>query len=157
MAGAKEYTVKPSPFPATTKTATAIIKGAETTATTVYFTDKIMVTVTQNGRLAHWVHVPLDVAATDDSLTSNYYLDPDDDTPPSDLLPMHHLTATTILGGTIPEIDVLGQTLATQIASAIKTRSSGEMRTLVVGTGLDKGMSGREEYSELVGLILGTL
>lgn len=70
---------------------------------------------------------------------------------------MHHLTATTILGGTIPELDVLGQTLATQIASAVMTRDSRERRMVVVGMGLDKSMSGREEFGELMGLVLGVL
>ena len=51
----KEYTVTRTPFPATTKTATASIKGAEATATTAYFADKILITVSQGGRLAHWV------------------------------------------------------------------------------------------------------
>ena len=54
-ASESDYTVTASPFPATTKSASAIIKGAETTATTIYFADKILVTITQNGRLAHWV------------------------------------------------------------------------------------------------------
>lgn len=98
--------------------------------------------------------MPLDISATDPSFTSNAYLDRDVDDPSSDLLPNHHLTATTILGGTVSEVDVLGQTLATQIASAIKTRDSRELRTVVFGTGLDKSMSGREEFSELVGLVL---
>jgi proteasome assembly chaperone 3 len=70
---------------------------------------------------------------------------------------MHHLTATTILGGTIPELEVLGQTLATQIASAVKTRDSRETRMVVVGMGLEKSMSKREEFSELVGLVLNVL
>ena len=70
---------------------------------------------------------------------------------------MHHLTATTILGGTIPELEVLGQTLATQIASAVKTRDSRETRMVVMGMGLEKSMSKREEFSELVGLVLNVL
>lgn len=49
------YEVTPTPFPASTKTASATIKGLETVATAVYFADKILITVTQNGRLAHWV------------------------------------------------------------------------------------------------------
>jgi proteasome assembly chaperone 3 len=98
--------------------------------------------------------VPLDIAATDASMTSTPYLAREDDDPSSDLLPMHHLTATTILGGTIPELDILGQTLATQIASAIKTRDERETRIVVLGMGLDKGMVSREEFSELVGLVL---
>ena len=77
--------------------------------------------------------------------------------PSSDLLPNHKLTATTILGGTIPELDILAQTLATQIASAIKTRDAREERTVVLGTGLDKSMSAREPYSELVGLLFEVL
>ncbi|KAF2250674.1 hypothetical protein BU26DRAFT_480984 [Trematosphaeria pertusa] len=157
MAGSADYTVTPSRFPATTKTASTSIKGTETTATTVYFADKILITVTQNGRLAHWVHVPLDIAPTDASLTSNPYLGRDEDDPSSDLLPMHHLTATTVLGGGMQEVDVLGQTLATQIASAVKTSNSREMRTVVLGSGLDKSMSGREEFSEVVGLVLEVL
>jgi proteasome assembly chaperone 3 len=103
------------------------------------------------------IHVPLDISATDASTTSNPSLDRDDDELPSDLLPNHQLTATTILGGTIPELEVLGQTLATQIASAIKTRDSRELRTVVVGAGLDKSMKGRDEFSELVGLVLEVL
>jgi proteasome assembly chaperone 3 len=103
------------------------------------------------------VHVPLDVSGTDASMTSTAYHDRDEEDPSSDLLPMHHLTATTILGGTVLELDVLGQTLATQIASAIKTRDERETRMVVVGMGLDKSMIGREAFSELVGLVLGVI
>lgn len=70
---------------------------------------------------------------------------------------MHHLTATNILGGTIPELEVLGQTLATQIASAIKTQNDRETRMVVLGMGLDKSVSGRQGFSELVGLVLEVL
>ncbi|KAF1844813.1 uncharacterized protein K460DRAFT_354690 [Cucurbitaria berberidis CBS 394.84] len=149
-----EYSVTAAPYPARTKVASSTIKGIETTATVVNFTDKILITVTQNGRLAHWVHVPLDIATTDASMNYNPYLDRDDEDPTSDLLPMHHLTATTILGGTIPELDVLGQTIATQVASAIKTRDERETRMVVIGLGLDKNMVGREEFGELVGVLL---
>jgi proteasome assembly chaperone 3 len=90
-------------------------------------------------------------------MVANSYLDREDDDPESDLLPMHHLTATTILGGTIPELDILGQTLATQVATALKTRDERETRTVVLGMGLDKSMIGREEFSELVGLVLGVI
>jgi proteasome assembly chaperone 3 len=100
------------------------------------------------------VHVPLDIAATDHSMTSHAYLDRDEEDTNSDLLPMHHLTATTVLGGTVAELDVLGQTLATQIASAIKTRDERETRMVVLGMGLDKSMVGRDAFSELVGLVL---
>lgn len=55
MATDASYEVTPTPFPASTKTASATIKGFETVATVVSFADKILITVTQNGRLAHWV------------------------------------------------------------------------------------------------------
>jgi proteasome assembly chaperone 3 len=98
--------------------------------------------------------VPLDISATDASMTSVPYLDRDEDEPASDLLPMHHLTATTVLGGTVPELEILGQTLATQIASAVKTRDERETRIVVLGMGLDKSMINREAFSELIGLVL---
>jgi proteasome assembly chaperone 3 len=70
---------------------------------------------------------------------------------------MHQLTATTILGGTVPELDTLGQTLATQVASAIKQRDERESRMVVLGMGLDKSMVERGAFSELVGLVLGII
>ncbi|KAF2121224.1 hypothetical protein BDV96DRAFT_640619 [Lophiotrema nucula] len=152
-----DYTVTPTPYPATTKSSSTDISSISTTAKTHYFADKILITITQNGKLAHWVHVPLDISQTDGSLTSNPYLEQDDDVPSSELLPIHHLTATTILGGTVPELEVLGQTLATQIASVIVQRDEREKRMVVIGMGLEKSMSGREEFSELVGLVLGVL
>ncbi|KAJ8113654.1 hypothetical protein OPT61_g4261 [Boeremia exigua] len=153
----EEYTITPAPFPARSKVASSSINGLDTTVTFMSFADKILITVTQQGRLAHWVHVPLDISATDASTTSQSYYDRDDDDPNSDLLPMHHLTATTILGGTIPELEVLGQTLATQIASAIKTQNDRETRMVVLGMGLDKSMSEREAFSNLIGTVLEVL
>ncbi|KAH4178321.1 hypothetical protein HBH43_043320 [Parastagonospora nodorum] len=149
-----DYAVSHTSYPARTKTSSATIKGLRTVATAVNFADKILITVTQDGRLAHWVHVPLDIAATEASMTSNAYLDREEDDPSSDLLPMHHLTATTILGGTVPELEILGQTLATQIASAIKTRDERETRIVVLGMGLDKSMASRGQFGALIGLVL---
>lgn len=45
----------PSAFPARTKQAYAVIAGIRTDVTTVFFADKILLTITQDGRLAHWV------------------------------------------------------------------------------------------------------
>lgn len=50
-----DYVVTPSAYPARTNTDTVTINGLTTTAKTVNFADKIVITVTQNGRLAHWV------------------------------------------------------------------------------------------------------
>ena len=101
--------------------------------------------------------MPLDIAGTDATVTSNSYHDRDDEDPASDLLPMHHLTATTILGGTMADLDVLGQTLATQIASIVKTRDERDTRMVVVGMGLEKSMGGKDQFSELVGLVMEVL
>ena len=83
--------------------------------------------------------------------------DTSEDEPDSMLLPYSHLTATTILGGTKPEFEVLGQTLATTIASAILMRRADEQRMLVLGIGLEKAEMGREGFEALVGLCLDVL
>lgn len=43
------------PYPAIAKQAAAVIDGIITDATSTLFTDKILITVTQDGRLAQWV------------------------------------------------------------------------------------------------------
>jgi len=47
-----------NPFPASTKRATSMIDGISTESTVVYFADKIMITLSQDGRLAQWVGIP---------------------------------------------------------------------------------------------------
>ena len=43
------------PYPAQTKQAVAAVNGLLTDVMVISFSDKIMVTITQEGRLAHWV------------------------------------------------------------------------------------------------------
>lgn len=45
----------PTPFPARTKQAAGIVSGVRTEVTSVHFTDKILLTISQEGRLAQWV------------------------------------------------------------------------------------------------------
>lgn len=47
--------ITPSAFPAQTRTATALINNISTVASRTLFSDKILITVTQGGKLAHWV------------------------------------------------------------------------------------------------------
>lgn len=75
---------------------------------------------------------------------------------------MAHLTATTVLGGTMPERDTVGQLVATQVASAIATKDPEERRLVVVGMGLEKKkgsdeVMSREAFMDLVGLVMGCL
>jgi proteasome assembly chaperone 3 len=44
-----------APYPAKTKTATGTVNGIATEAEVTHFSDKIMVLVSQGGRLAQWV------------------------------------------------------------------------------------------------------
>lgn len=43
------------PFPAPTKQVAGMINGVKTDVMVMNFSDKIMVTISQEGRLAHWV------------------------------------------------------------------------------------------------------
>jgi proteasome assembly chaperone 3 len=43
------------PYPATTKQAAGLVNGVPTDVMMISFADKIMITITQNGRLAQWV------------------------------------------------------------------------------------------------------
>jgi proteasome assembly chaperone 3 len=47
-----------APFPARTCTSTEDIGGIATVITTTRFSDKLMVTISQDGRLAIWVRSP---------------------------------------------------------------------------------------------------
>ena len=46
----------PEPYPAKTKTVSGPINGVPTDVMSVSFADKIVITVSQGGRLAHWVY-----------------------------------------------------------------------------------------------------
>ena len=157
-----------APFPAPSKSTSSVINNNLTTVTRIAFTDKLLLTVSPaSGKLSHWVHVPL--------ATSANPMDPSFSAPsnsaagdPNALLPRPDLTATTVLGGTKREGEVLGQTLATTLASAILHKRPGEERLLVLGLGLqdlvgsgdgdeDEDEESDEWFQEVVGLCLEVL
>ncbi|KAK5137081.1 hypothetical protein LTR08_001090 [Meristemomyces frigidus] len=151
---ATNYVAQPAPFPAASKTSSGVANNTLTSVSTITFTDKLLVTVSQAGRLAHWIHVPLATASAD-PMNPGHYLPVDSE---NALLPRHDLTATTVLGGTKREDEVIGQTLATTIASAILMKRPSEERLLVVGLGLqDASTMGRSGFEEIVGLVLDCL
>lgn len=43
------------PYPAATKQVAGMVNGVKTDVMVMKFSDKIMVTISQEGRLAHWV------------------------------------------------------------------------------------------------------
>lgn len=156
-----------SPFPAATKQAARIIDGIPTDCTVVSFADKIIITLTQDGRLAQWVppsfpplpsfihlltlallqfHVPLD--GHHPGLLEGK--SPDDE---DGLLPLSHLTPTTLLGGTVPEREALGQTIAVQLASVLAMRRKEEGRMLVVGLGLKQKELEGDGFVKIIELV----
>lgn len=152
--GLPEVTAFQQPFPAASKSTSGLVANRLTTVTSMSFADKILITVTQGGRLAHWVHVPL-ATATADPMNPGLLSSSEDS-----LLPMSHLTATTVLGGTKREDEVVGQTLATTIGSAILMKKQHEERLLVLGLGFEQasaGFTGRAQFDEVVGLVLEVL
>ena len=73
------------------------------------------------------------------------------------LLPLTHLTPTTLLGGAATEREAMGQLVAVQLASAISSRNRDEGRSVSVGIGLKEVELGAEGFMELVGLVGGCL
>ncbi|KAI9786904.1 MAG: hypothetical protein M1839_005135 [Geoglossum umbratile] len=138
-----------APFPAKTKQAASVVNGIHTEVLSLFFSDKIVVTIIQDGRLAQWIHVPLESSYStfaDQALPS--------DEEGGGLLPMTHLTPTTVLGGTgSSERETLAQLYATQIASAIAARNPEETRMLVLGLGLQKVDLERETFFDMMDLV----
>lgn len=69
------------------------------------------------------------------------------------MLPLTHLTPTTLLGGGGEDRETLGHLYAAQIASLISTRNAEEKRSVLVGLGLQKIDMGREAFFDLLDLI----
>ena len=159
-----------APFPASSKMSSGLVNDTLTTAASMSFADKLLITLAApDGKLAHWVHVPLGAATTDpmNPSFSSASVDPE-----NALLPRSDLTATTVLGGTKREDEAIGQMLATMIASAILTKRPNEERMLVLGLGAvlpsgndigsgDSVSQGievqRAAFDETVRLVLGVL
>ena len=72
----------------------------------------------------------------------------------TDFLPLTHLTAKTLLGGSISERETMGQLYATQIASAIVTKNPEEKRSMALGLGLSKMEASRDFFLDIIDLAM---
>lgn len=156
-AASPAYDVQPAPFPATSKNKSGVANGRLTAISLISFSDKLLITISQSGKLAHWVHVPLAIASSD-PMNPGLSFSNSSTGPENDLLPRSDLTATTVFGGTKREEEIIGQTLATTVASAVLMKRPSEERLLVVGLGLEEASGmGRVAFEEVVGLVLDCL
>ncbi|KAK2739193.1 hypothetical protein FQN57_006636 [Myotisia sp. PD_48] len=142
-------TMQNLPYPASTKQAAGVVGGRPTDIMVISFSDKILVTITQSGRLAQWLHVPLE----NPDPTGTYTTVSDQE----NLLPRPEFNATAVLGGRSEDWEVIGQLYACQIASAIATKTPEEKRLLVLGLGLDTPDIDRDVYLGIIDLVLDCL
>ncbi|KAF5130946.1 hypothetical protein E5D57_007295 [Metarhizium anisopliae] len=143
MAGLME--ARGDEFPVPSRQASGAVNGVKTDVTSLSFSDKLLVTISQEGRLAQWVQVPLvgsSAGAVEMTLPSAGH----------GLLPSTHLTPTTLLGGGGKDRETLGQLYAAQIASHLSLKYPDDRRTLVLGLGLAKYDVEREAFFDLVEL-----
>lgn len=69
------------------------------------------------------------------------------------MLPLGHLTPKTLVGAGGEQRETIGHLYASQIASIIATRNPEEIRTVLVGLGLQKVDVAREGFFDLLELI----
>ncbi|KAK7731726.1 hypothetical protein SLS53_008670 [Cytospora paraplurivora] len=139
------------PFPAPSKEAIGTVNGIETEVSCINFADKILLTISQDGRLSQWIQVPL--SAPSPALV-------DMAMPRAELsaLPSLHLSPKTLLGGGGQDRETLGQLYAAQIASHLALRNPEDRRTLVLGLGLRKfDAESREAFFDILELVIRAL
>jgi hypothetical protein len=56
--------IEHSRFPAATKQSAGLVGGTQTDVSSVYFADKIIITISQGGRLSQWVYIHLAFGST---------------------------------------------------------------------------------------------
>lgn len=151
------------PYPANTKNVAGKVGGVDTNLASIYFGDKIMITISQAGRLAQWVRlqplmvkktlidtcqiqVPLSTASP---TTFNTRLP----APSRDSMPAVHIAPTTLLGAGGDERETFGHLVASEIAILVQRKNPDEQRTVVIGIGLLKVDLDRTAWFDLLELI----
>ena len=69
------------------------------------------------------------------------------------LLPGTHLAPSTLLGTGGGDREAVGHLYATQMASYITMKNPEDRRTLVLGLGLEKAVSGQEAFFDVLELV----
>jgi proteasome assembly chaperone 3 len=163
------------PFPAPTKQVAGEVNGVKTDVMHMSFADKIMITVTQNGRLSQWVctlsqrghpvylsclkltweKVTVPLLSDNPTQSDPYFqtLRSEDDS----LLPSARFSPRILLGAGGSDREAMGQLYASQIANAIVTKSPEESRPLMLGLGLAKVDVDRDVFLQIIDLILSVL
>lgn len=138
------------PYPAQTRQATATINDIPTNITSISFADKIMITITQHGRLGQWLTVPL---LADNPTSSDPHFNLAQTANEDSLLPVSRFQPRTLLGAGGNDRETMGQLYASQIASLITTKNPEESRSLVLGLGLAKVDLSRDTFLEVLDLV----
>lgn len=73
------------------------------------------------------------------------------------LMPSTRFAPRTLLGAGSPAREMTGHLFASQIAHAITTKNPGETRGLLLGLGLAAAETDRDEFLEVVDLVLRVL
>lgn len=73
------------------------------------------------------------------------------------MLPSTRFSPRTLLGAGSTDREAMGQLYASQIASAITTKSPEESRSLVLGLGLAKVEMDRDVFLKIIDLVLSVL
>ncbi|PHH83778.1 hypothetical protein CDD82_2650 [Ophiocordyceps australis] len=141
----KPSDIRQDAFPAPSRHAHGLVDGVDTQATYMGFADKMLVTISQEGRLSQWFHVAL---AGNAANVLHMALP----SASNSLLPATHLTPRTLLGAGGDDRETLGQLYAAQIASFICLKSPDESRSLLLGLGLCKPDTHREAFFDLLDL-----
>ncbi|OAG37344.1 hypothetical protein AYO21_08421 [Fonsecaea monophora] len=141
------------PFPASTKQAAKEVNGVKTDVMYISFADKIMITITQNGKLGQWITVPL---LSDNPTHSDPYFQTGRSGEDA-LLPSTRFSPRTLLGAGGSEREAMGHLYASQIADAIITKTPDERRSLMLGLGLAKVELERDVFSQIIDLVLSVL
>lgn len=161
-----QQAVKEEPFPAPSRSAVGTVGGVDTEVSAILFSDRILLTISQDGRLSHWVLAPvfchscLSHLPTGSLLTRPPQVQVPLSAPSStsiDMpllppmsgaqrqLPAVHLQPKTLLGHGSGERESIGHVYAAHIASHLALEDPSDTRTLVLGLGLRDVMDGEEE------------